>query len=67
MYLQLMDRSNRFDYLLKQTEIFSHFMGDGTTSASSPLKIKSAGRPRKTPDEKQKLVAIGEYVINFPS
>jgi hypothetical protein len=28
----------RFDYLLKQTELFSHFMGN--TKATSPLKIK---------------------------
>ena len=28
----------RFDYLLKQTELFSHFLGN--TKATSPLKIK---------------------------
>ena len=28
----------RFDYLLKQTELFSHFMGN--SKATSPLKVK---------------------------
>ncbi|XP_014676572.1 PREDICTED: SWI/SNF-related matrix-associated actin-dependent regulator of chromatin subfamily A member 5-like [Priapulus caudatus] len=55
------DRSNRFDFLLQQTEIFSHFMGDSSTTTSSPLKIKPTGRPRKAPDEKQKLAAIGDH------
>lgn len=36
------DRGKRFDYLLKQTEIFSHFMNQPKT----PTKPKS-GRPRK--------------------
>jgi len=39
------DRSKRFDYLLKQTEIFSHFMsGPRDKTPSSPLKCKP-GRP----------------------
>jgi SWI/SNF-related matrix-associated actin-dependent regulator of chromatin subfamily A member 5 len=29
----------RFDFLLQQTELFSHFMGDGK-KAKSPLKMK---------------------------
>ena len=41
------DRSKRFDYLLKQTEIFSHFMTNNQKD-KSPLKVK-AGRPRKQP------------------
>lgn len=40
-----MDRSKRFDYLLKQTEIFTHFMTN--TGPKSPTKVKSAGRPKK--------------------
>ncbi|KAL3265822.1 hypothetical protein HHI36_010018 [Cryptolaemus montrouzieri] len=36
------DRGRRFDYLLKQTEIFSHFMNQNKT----PSKVKS-GRPKK--------------------
>ena len=32
-------RAKRFDYLLKQTEVFSHFMG-GSGKAKSPLKMK---------------------------
>lgn len=31
-------KQKRFDFLLKQTELFSHFMGQG--KASSPLKVK---------------------------
>lgn len=41
------DRSKRFDFLLKQTEIFSHFM---TTQAKGTPKPK-AGRPRKIKPE----------------
>lgn len=41
-----MDRSKRFDYLLKQTEIFTHFMTN--TGTKSPTKPKSAGRPKKS-------------------
>lgn len=40
------DRSKRFDFLLKQTEIFSHFMTNTPKSSSSPPKPK-AGRPKK--------------------
>ena len=39
------NRAKRFDFLLKQTEVFSHFMG-GTNKAKSPLKVK--------PDKKKK-------------
>lgn len=38
------DSGKRFDYLLKQTEIFSHFMS-GAGSKTSPEKPK--GRPKK--------------------
>ena len=31
------NRSKRFDFLLKQTEVFAHFMG-GQNKAKSPLK-----------------------------
>lgn len=41
------DRSKRFDFLLKQTEIFSHFMTNNQKD-KSPTKPK-AGRPRKQP------------------
>ena len=33
------DKHKRFDYLLKQTEVFSHFMG-GPSKPKSPLKVK---------------------------
>lgn len=39
------DRSKRFDYLLKQTEIFTHFMTN--TGPKSPNKTKTVGRPKK--------------------
>lgn len=38
------DRSKRFDYLLKQTEIFSHFMTN--QQSKTPAKPKT-GRPKK--------------------
>ncbi|KAF6206099.1 hypothetical protein GE061_017324 [Apolygus lucorum] len=44
------DRSKRFDFLLKQTEIFSHFMTNQGKQAS-PTKPKP-GRPRKEKVEK---------------
>lgn len=40
------DRSRRFDFLLKQTEIFSHFMTNSAKTGTSPPKAK-AGRPKK--------------------
>ncbi|KAG1693943.1 SWI/SNF-related matrix-associated actin-dependent regulator of chromatin subfamily A member 5 [Nymphon striatum] len=45
------DRGKRFDYLLQQTEIFSHFMSSTSSSKAptSPLKMKP-GRPRKNPE-----------------
>lgn len=68
--LQEADRGNRFEFLLKQTELFAHFMhtgGGGTGSGktpTSPLKMKP-GRPTKGKkvDEKAKLVSAGEYVV----
>lgn len=48
------DRGKRFDYLLKQTEIFAHFMitnekkdGSGSAGGSGNTPKKSKGRPRK--------------------
>lgn len=37
------DRGKRFDFLLKQTEIFTHFM----TNAAKKSPPKSKGRPKK--------------------
>lgn len=42
------DRSKRFNYLLKQTEIFTHFMTN--TGPKSPTKVKTVGRPKKIRD-----------------
>jgi SWI/SNF-related matrix-associated actin-dependent regulator of chromatin subfamily A member 5 len=58
------DRSNRFDFLLKQTELFAHFMSTGFNNKSgktptSPLKMKP-GRPRQKADDKSKLMNVGE-------
>jgi len=41
--------AKRFDYLLKQTELFSHFMGN---KSNSPQKSK-AGRKKKTAEGKE--------------
>lgn len=49
------DRGNRFDYLLKQTEIFSHFMsGPRDKAPSSPLKCKPGRPTSKKPEKKSK-------------
>ncbi|XP_059485760.1 chromatin-remodeling complex ATPase chain Iswi [Neocloeon triangulifer] len=42
------DRGKRFEYLLQQTEIFSHFMSGNKSekTPTSPLKVKP-GRPKK--------------------
>ena len=55
------DRSNRFEFLLEQTELFAHFMVTGSQAnkmPNSPLKMK--GRPRMKKDEKSKLIEVGE-------
>ncbi|KAL8615035.1 SWI/SNF-related matrix-associated actin-dependent regulator of chromatin subfamily A member 5 [Nucella lapillus] len=60
------NRSNRFNFLLQQTELFAHFMSTGAQAGgggpTSPLKMKP-GRPRisKKMDEKSKLVAAGDH------
>lgn len=53
-----MDRSKRFDYLLKQTEIFTHFMTN--TGPKSPNKAKTVGRPKKNkePTDAAELVFL---------
>lgn len=42
------DRTKRFDYLLKQTEIFSHFMTSGNQAAHQtvPAKTKASRKPK---------------------
>ena len=58
------DRSNRFGFLLKQTELFSHFMQTGVKAGgggpTSPLKMKGRPRQNEKKDAKSKLVAAGE-------
>ncbi|KAK3100807.1 hypothetical protein FSP39_025526 [Pinctada imbricata] len=60
------DRGNRFEFLLKQTELFAHFMHTGAGQSSgktptSPLKMKP-GRPGKgQKNEKAKLSAVGDH------
>ncbi|KAL0193715.1 hypothetical protein M9458_012011, partial [Cirrhinus mrigala] len=50
------DRANRFEFLLKQTELFAHFIQPASQkSPTSPLKVK-VGRPRIKQDEKQNLL-----------
>lgn len=50
-------RAKRFDYLLKQTEVFSHFMGG--TKAKSPLKMKEPKAAKK--DGKAKNAKDGDH------
>lgn len=58
--LQQTDRTNRFEYLLKQTELFAHFIQPAAQKTpTSPLKMKP-GRPRIKKDEKQNLLSAGE-------
>ncbi|XP_030803133.1 SWI/SNF-related matrix-associated actin-dependent regulator of chromatin subfamily A member 5 [Camarhynchus parvulus] len=55
------DRANRFEYLLKQTELFAHFIQPAAQKTpTSPLKMKP-GRPRIKKDEKQNLLSAGDY------
>ncbi|KAG9340168.1 hypothetical protein JZ751_021893 [Albula glossodonta] len=54
------DRANRFEFLLKQTELFAHFIQPASQkSPTSPLKVK-LGRPRVKQDEKQNLLSVGD-------
>lgn len=60
MFQQQTDRTNRFEYLLKQTEVFAHFIQPAAQKTpTSPLKMKP-GRPRIKKDEKQNLLSAGE-------
>uniref|UniRef100_A0A673LLH3 SWI/SNF-related matrix-associated actin-dependent regulator of chromatin subfamily A member 5-like n=1 Tax=Sinocyclocheilus rhinocerous TaxID=307959 RepID=A0A673LLH3_9TELE len=53
-------RANRFEFLLKQTELFAHFIQPASQkSPTSPLKVK-VGRPRIKQDEKQNLLSVGD-------
>ncbi|XP_044538633.1 uncharacterized protein LOC123253516 [Gracilinanus agilis] len=55
------DRAKRFEFLLKQTELFAHFIQPAAQkSPTSPLKVK-VGRPRLKRDEKQCLLSAGDY------
>uniref|UniRef100_A0A8C1JB27 SWI/SNF related, matrix associated, actin dependent regulator of chromatin, subfamily a, member 5 n=1 Tax=Cyprinus carpio TaxID=7962 RepID=A0A8C1JB27_CYPCA len=48
----------RFEYLLKQTEVFAHFIQPAAQKTpTSPLKMKP-GRPRIKKDEKQNLLSL---------
>ncbi|XP_020936514.1 probable global transcription activator SNF2L1 isoform X15 [Sus scrofa] len=55
------DRAKRFEFLLKQTELFAHFIQPSAQkSPTSPLNIK-LGRPRIKKDDKQSLISAGDY------
>src|SRR5690348_170002 len=49
------NQGKRFDYLLKQTEIFSHFMmsSNRDKSPTSPLKIKPSKEKGKKVEERR--------------
>ncbi|XP_069922561.1 probable global transcription activator SNF2L1 isoform X7 [Oryctolagus cuniculus] len=54
------DRAKRFEFLLKQTELFAHFIQPSAQkSPTSPLNMK-LGRPRMKKDEKQSLISAGD-------
>ncbi|XP_076843705.1 LOW QUALITY PROTEIN: putative global transcription activator SNF2L1 [Brachyhypopomus gauderio] len=54
------DRANRFEFLLKQTELFAHFVQPSSQkSPTSPLKVR-LGRPRVKQDEKKDLLSVGD-------
>lgn len=65
--LQKNDRGKRFEYLLKQTEIFSHFMMNASKTSSSGSPPKQKGRPRKEPVAGAGAGAgdPGEYVLAY--
>ncbi|CAO2622396.1 Probable global transcription activator SNF2L1 [Lemmus lemmus] len=55
------DRAKRFEFLLKQTELFAHFIQPSAQkSPTSPLTMKLA-RARVKKDDKQTLVSTGDY------
>ncbi|XP_076417689.1 SWI/SNF-related matrix-associated actin-dependent regulator of chromatin subfamily A member 1 isoform X4 [Peromyscus maniculatus bairdii] len=55
------DRAKRFEFLLKQTELFAHFIQPSAQkSPTSPLTMK-LGRPRVKKDDKQSLISVGDY------
>ena len=49
------DRGKRFEYLLKQTEIFSHFMTSGNHGAATPAKAKPGRKPKPKEIPKPRL------------
>ena len=70
--VQVADRANRFGYLLKQTELFSHFMATGAAGSkagagpTSPLKIRGPKPAVRKLTEKAKTLeaaAAAEYVL----
>uniref|UniRef100_A0A452TCJ9 SWI/SNF related, matrix associated, actin dependent regulator of chromatin, subfamily a, member 1 n=1 Tax=Ursus maritimus TaxID=29073 RepID=A0A452TCJ9_URSMA len=59
--IYLADRAKRFEFLLKQTELFAHFIQPSAQkSPTSPLNMK-LGRPRIRKDDKQSLISAGDY------
>ncbi|XP_059536317.1 probable global transcription activator SNF2L1 isoform X6 [Myotis daubentonii] len=55
------DRAKRFEFLLKQTELFAHFIQPSAQkSPTSPLNMK-LGRPRIKKEDKQSLISAGDY------
>ncbi|XP_074133683.1 putative global transcription activator SNF2L1 isoform X2 [Sminthopsis crassicaudata] len=55
------DRAKRFEFLLKQTELFAHFIQPTTQKLpTSPPKVKGACTHAKN-DEKQSLLSAGDF------
>lgn len=59
------DKGKRFEYLLKQTEIFSHFVAGGVAGGgkapTSPLKIKPSKEEKKKKMNERRISEAGDH------
>ncbi|KAI5945715.1 SWI/SNF-related matrix-associated actin-dependent regulator of chromatin subfamily A member 5 [Manis javanica] len=55
------DRANKFENLLKQTELFAHFIQPAARKTPTSSSKMKPGRPRIKKDEKQNLRSVGNY------
>ncbi|CAL8083605.1 unnamed protein product [Orchesella dallaii] len=57
-------QGKRFDFLLKQTEIFSHFVANGVASGkapTSPLKVKPSKEEKKKKLNERRISEAGDH------
>ena len=52
LLIQMHDRKNRFEYLLQQTEIYSHFLQSGLLSSE-----RNSGSPPTSPHHRERLTS----------